>query len=75
MPVGEEEEPKFLEVVASVPAEEAPAEEEQEGEPDEDDKTEVPGDEELSLEVERLVAAQPGPGRRTRRSKREPVAA
>jgi single-strand DNA-binding protein len=79
-PLGDEEEPKFLEVVAAAPAEDEPAgeetaEEEPEGEPEEDDKTEVPGDEELSLEVERLVAAQPATGRRSRRSKREPVAA
>jgi single-strand DNA-binding protein len=61
----DEEEPTFLDVVPGEPAESRaePATEE------------VPAEDELTLEVERLVAAQPGGARRTRRTKREPVAA
>jgi single-strand DNA-binding protein len=63
----------FLETAppASAPVETepdpAPGEPAPEGEP--------PTDDELTLEVERLVAEQPPAARRTRRSKREPVAA
>ncbi len=66
----DEDEPTFLDVMAGEPAEPGPAETPAEGAPAE----EVPADDELTLEVERLVASQPAAARRTRRAKREPVA-
>lgn len=76
----DEDEPTFLDVVpgesgwsgpVETPAECTPAE----GAPTEGAPAEeVPADDELTLEVERLVAAQPAAARRTRRTKREPVA-
>lgn len=69
LPAADGEEPTFLETAPPVPA---PAEPEPETQP----KTQPApaSDDELTLEVERLVAEQPGT-RRTRRARREPVAA
>ncbi|WP_030439714.1 single-stranded DNA-binding protein [Actinoplanes subtropicus] len=68
----DEGEPNFVEpepIVASTEPEPIVASTEPEPEPKRDE------DEELALEVERLVAEQPPAARRTRRTKREPVAA
>jgi single-strand DNA-binding protein len=63
------------ETPAQEEAAETPAQEEQEKDEDGSAEEEVPAEDELTLEVERLVAAQPATARRTRRTKREPVAA
>jgi single-strand DNA-binding protein len=80
----EEEEPTFLEAVPGEPAvsrAEPQAAPEEAADPSaapeeaaEPPAEEVPAEDELTLEVERLVAAQPSAARRTRRTKREPVA-
>ena len=74
-PLVEEQEPSFLEVVATA---ETSDETPETPEPDEKPEAEEGGEEdaedaELSLEVERLVADQPA--RRGRRARKEPVAA
>jgi single-strand DNA-binding protein len=79
-----EGEPIFAEVTAAEKAAEKAKEHaeeqvveqaEEQAEEKAEEIEEVPADDELTLEVERLVASQPAGARRTRRPKREPVAA
>ncbi|GAA0530768.1 hypothetical protein GCM10010172_09330 [Paractinoplanes ferrugineus] len=72
LPPSADEEPTFPETGPTAPLSVPPG-----SEPPVSDSpgSEPPDDDELTLEVERLVAEQPAAARRSRRSKREPVAA
>ncbi|MBM2623571.1 single-stranded DNA-binding protein [Actinoplanes sp. LDG1-06] len=75
--VPSEEAPAFAEIEAAAKSDESPSDESPSGESSSDESRsgESPTDEEIALEVERLTAAEPTPSRRTRRSRKEPVAA
>jgi single-strand DNA-binding protein len=79
--IPDDEAPTFLDVVAAAtpPEGDAPAassdESDADASSDESPSEEAPTDEEIAVEVEKLTAAEPAPARRSRRTRKEPVAA